>query len=151
MGEPRTFEKTDIPAHLLQHELIDVLQTGLQVKQAQWSLPNQESPLSRTLSEVSHSCLSWADDIARALARLGIPPDGRVTTVAASSNMTNLEPAWRKEPEVAQLVANRCLTFATWAGERADDPLLDDEAIKTLFELIAVGLREYSRRLREWA
>jgi starvation-inducible DNA-binding protein len=151
MNEPRTFEKTDIPAQLLQHELIDVLQTGLQVKQAQWSLQNEESPLTRTLSELSQSCLSWVDDIARALARFGIPPDGRARTVAASTNMTNLEPVWRREPEVAQLVANRCLTFATWAGERAEDPLLGDEAIKTLFDLIAVGLREYSSELREWA
>jgi hypothetical protein len=42
MEEPRVFEDADIPPHLLQHELIDLLQLGLQVKQAQWSLRRPE-------------------------------------------------------------------------------------------------------------
>ena len=96
IGEQRTFTETELPEHLLQHELIDVLQMGFQAKQAQWSLWNQDSSLSRTLSDLSHSCLSWADDIVRAIARLGTAPDGRATTVSSSSNMINLEPAWRK-------------------------------------------------------
>ena len=151
IGEQRTFTETELPEHLLQHELIDVLQMGFQAKQAQWSLWNQDSSLSRTLSDLSHSCLSWADDIVRAMARLGTAPDGRATTVSSSSNMINLEPAWRKEPEVSALAACGCRTFATWAGERADDPALGDEAIKTVFELIAVGFGDYSSRIKECA
>lgn len=82
---------------------------------------------------------------------LGTPPDGRITTVSSSSNMINLKPAWRKEPEVAALAASRCRTFATWAGERAENPALDDEAIKALFDRIALGLGDYSSKIKECA
>lgn len=122
---------------------------GFQVKQGQWSLVNQDSDLSTTLSDVSRACVAWADDIVRAMARLGIPPDGRVTTVGSSPNMINLEPEWRTEPEVAALAASRCRTFATWAGERAADPALDDEAIKTLFDRIALCFADYESKINE--
>jgi starvation-inducible DNA-binding protein len=144
MEEPRVFEDDDIPPHLLQHELIDLLQLGLQVKQAQWSLRDQSTKLSKSLSGLSVSCLRWADQIAQALAKANVPPDGRASTLAASPNLVSLQPKWREEKEVAELATERCHMFATWAQERADDPYVQGTPNRRLFARIAEGLRGFS-------
>jgi hypothetical protein len=128
----------------LQHELVDVLQVALQVKQAQWSLRDQTTDLSRSLSRLSESCLRWADQIAHALATADVPPDGRVSTVASSPNAIPLEPRWRGEVEVAELAVSRCRMFAKWAEERANDPSIQGTPNSHLLTSIAEDLRRFS-------
>jgi hypothetical protein len=144
MDEPRILEKGSIPTHLLQHELVDVLQLALQAKQAQWSLRDQGTGLTRSLSNLSTSCLVWADQVAIALSMADVPPDGRVSTVAKSPNIVWLEPKWRDEKEVAELAVSRCRMFAAWAEERSNDPAIQGTPNSHIFTSIAEDLRRFS-------
>jgi hypothetical protein len=133
----------------MQHELADLVQLGLQAKQAQWSLLDQTSPIAVAMAELCTACLAWADAVARLMVTSDIPPDGRVTTIAAAPNLIPLPPAWRDQQEVLELSVSRCEMFANWADDRGRDPFVVDPNVKGLFYEIFHGLWACSARLKD--
>ena len=103
--------------------------------------------LARLLRELTIICLGWADDLARELVTAGIPPDGRITTVASSPHLIPLPPMWREERDIAELVASRCRLFATWADQRA---IASATSANPLLLGIAHGFRGFATACEEF-
>ncbi|MGW4383456.1 Dps family protein [Kitasatospora sp. NPDC004531] len=95
----------------LQATLVDLLDLALVAKQAHWNLygPRFRS-LHGQLDEVAVTARDFADTVAERAAALGVAPDGRAATVAATSAV----PAIAHGPLEDRAVVNALVdTFAT--------------------------------------
>lgn len=100
-----------IVTEALQGALVDLLDLSLTAKQAHWSLygPRFRS-IHLQLDEVVGSARTFSDAVAERAAALGITPDGRAATIAASSNVPAFPAGWVKDSDsVAAIVKSLAL------------------------------------------
>lgn len=92
----------DITAKVLQHSLVDL---HLAAKQAHWTVVG---PFFRAvhlqLDELVAAARGYADDVAERAAALGVPPAGRVQTVADGSDVPALGTGWRDGREIVEFI-----------------------------------------------
>jgi starvation-inducible DNA-binding protein len=91
----------------LQGALVDLVDLSLVAKQVHW---NVVGPRFRSvhlqLDEVVDTARQHSDTVAERASTLGVPPDGRAKTVAASSGIETVSDGWVKDTDaVGTLVA----------------------------------------------
>lgn len=70
----------------LQPLLVDLIDLGLQAKQAHWNVVGPFfKPLHEQFDEIVNDVRMWADTVAERLVAIGEAPDGRVATVATQT------------------------------------------------------------------
>lgn len=140
---------TDKVLSSLQEALVDLIDLGLQGKQAHWNLygPHFRS-IHLQLDEVIDEVRVASDDIAERLVTIGGEPDGRAPTVARSSQVEELpagllpvDKVIRQFEERLQAAADRMKLNIT--AIEADDPLSQDMLIG-----VAAGLEKQAWMLR---
>jgi starvation-inducible DNA-binding protein len=91
----------------LQTTLVDLLGLSLIGKQAHWNIvgPRFRS-IHLQLDEVVSTARTYADTVAERAAALGLPPDGRPETVAATCTLPGPKEGWLRDTEVVQLIAD---------------------------------------------
>ncbi|MBC2900553.1 Dps family protein [Streptomyces cupreus] len=94
-----------IAGDALQDTLVDLLGLSLVGKQAHWNIvgPRFRS-IHLQLDEVVSAARDYADTVAERAAALGVPPDGRPETVAASFGLPGPGDGWLRDTEVVQLM-----------------------------------------------
>ncbi len=94
-----------IAGDALQDTLVDLLGLSLIGKQAHWNIvgPRFRS-IHLQLDEVVSAARDYADTVAERAAALGVPPDGRPETVAASFRLPGPGDGWLRDTEVVQLM-----------------------------------------------
>lgn len=94
----------------LQETLVDLLDLSLTAKQAHWNLygPRFRS-IHLQLDEVVTTARDFADTVAERAAALGVAPDGRAATVAATSTLPGFPEGWTKDTVVVEALVR---TFA---------------------------------------
>ncbi|OMC34665.1 DNA starvation/stationary phase protection protein [Mycobacterium sp. GA-1841] len=123
--------ETDIRGHqaepelsaALQQVLVDLIELGLQGKQAHWNVVGTNfRDLHLQLDEVVDFAREGADTVAERMRALDAVPDGRTDTVAATTTLPEFPGYERSTDEVVDLIATRI--YATVGTLRAvHDPV----------------------------
>lgn len=128
-------------ADVLQPLLADLIDLGLQAKQAHWTLRGPRFlPLHRQLDEIAAAARNWADDAAERLAALNVAPDGRASTVAKDSSLPAIEGGFISDEQAVSRISDRLaaasahLRRGVSATERSD-PVTQDLLISIAGEV----------------
>ncbi|MFB7600568.1 DNA starvation/stationary phase protection protein [Streptomyces sp. NPDC056160] len=111
ISSPLLEKEREIAGHALQATLVDMLDLSLVAKQAHWNLfgPRFRS-IHEQLDEVVTTAREYADTVAERAAALGVAPDGRAATVAATSGVPAFPQGWTKDTAVVEILVR---TFST--------------------------------------
>ncbi|MBD0839678.1 Dps family protein [Streptomyces sp. TRM68416] len=130
-----------IAGDALQDTLVDLLGLSLIGKQAHWNVvgPRFRS-IHLQLDEVVSAAREYADTVAERAAALGVPPDGRPETVAASFGLPGTGEGRLRDTEVVQLMVASLEMAVGRLRERIDatekaDPVTQDLLIGITREL----------------
>ena len=106
---------------VLQGTLVDLLDLSLIGKQAHWNIVG---PRFRTihfqLDDVVSTARSYADTVAERAAAVGVPPDGRASTIAETTRVTGVNPGWVKDAEVIDVIVRALREMSGRMRERID-------------------------------
>lgn len=97
-------------------------------------------PIHAHLDELVVEYRDWYDEVAERLAALGVAPDGRSTTVAATTPLAQLAVGPLADHEVLAAFDERISLVAQAVGERAQEIGEDDLPTQDLLIAIATGL-----------
>jgi starvation-inducible DNA-binding protein len=124
----------------LQVVLVDLIDLGLQAKQAHWNVQGPAfRPVHLELDELVEQLLPWQDEVAERIAALWGHPDGRAATVAGSSRVSGIEAGGLRDTEVVRAFADK-VTAAAQAISAAIPSLDDDPASQDILIGIVAGL-----------
>ncbi|MBV1941404.1 DNA starvation/stationary phase protection protein [Streptomyces sp. BV286] len=125
----------------LQSTLVDLLGLSLIGKQAHWNIvgPRFRS-IHLQLDELVTTVRSYADTVAERSAALGVPPDGRPETVAATAAPQGPKEGWVQDTEVVGVIVEALETVVGRLRERIGateeaDPVTQDLLIGLTAEL----------------
>ncbi|MYT71739.1 starvation-inducible DNA-binding protein [Streptomyces sp. PsTaAH-137] len=135
-GPLRDRERT-IVGSVLQATLVDLLDLSLVAKQAHWNLygPGFRS-IHLQLDEVAIAARDYADTVAERAAALGVSPDGRAGTVAATSGVPDFPAGWTKDVDVVEALVR---TFAA-VIERVRGRIEEAGAADAVTQDLLIGL-----------
>jgi starvation-inducible DNA-binding protein len=109
----------------LQRELRDLLCLAVVGDHIRWVVTEDDGELADWLAEAVPEWRALADQVARRLVALGVPPDGRVRSLAEDIPVNWVPEGWLSRDEAERLLADRLHTVASWARlrrSRATDP-----------------------------
>ncbi|MEU6064081.1 MULTISPECIES: Dps family protein [Streptomyces] len=116
----------------LQDTLVDLLGLSLIGKQAHWNIvgPRFRS-IHLQLDEVVATVRAYSDTVAERAAALGVPPDGRPETIAATFALPGTKDGWLRDTEVVKLLVETLESAVGRLRERIDatekaDPVTQD-------------------------
>ncbi|MFJ8540811.1 Dps family protein [Streptomyces sp. NPDC093586] len=125
----------------LQNTLVDLLGLSLVGKQAHWNIvgPRFRS-LHLQLDELVTVTREAADTVAERAATLGVPPDGRPTTIASAFTLPGPKAGWTRDDDIVEMMTDALETAAVRLRERIDatenaDPVTQDLLISITAEL----------------
>ncbi|WP_338704118.1 DNA starvation/stationary phase protection protein (plasmid) [Streptomyces sp. Q6] len=103
INSPLPDQDREIAGSALQATLVDLLDLSLVAKQAHWNLygPRFRS-IHLQLDEVVTTAREYADTVAERAAALGVSPDGRASTVAATSGLPAFKAGWTKDVDAVE-------------------------------------------------
>ncbi|RII09498.1 Fine tangled pili major subunit [Streptomyces sp. YIM 130001] len=116
----------------LQGALVDLIDLSLVAKQVHW---NVVGPRFRSvhlqLDEVVDTARQHSDTVAERTSALGVPPDGRAGTVAASSGIEAVQEGWVKDRDAVGTLVDALGAVITRMRERVvatgdPDPVSQD-------------------------
>ncbi|NGN66122.1 DNA starvation/stationary phase protection protein [Streptomyces sp. A7024] len=112
MESPLPEHERTVTGEALQGALVDLIELSLIAKQAHWNIigPRFRS-IHFQLDDVVATARSYADTVAERAAAIGVPPDGRATTVADTAGMVAPKEGWVQDYDAIELMT-RCLADA---------------------------------------
>jgi starvation-inducible DNA-binding protein len=125
---------------VLQAVLVDLIDLGLQAKQAHWNVQGPAfRPVHLELDELVEQLLAWQDEVAERIAALGGHPDGRAATVAGASRVSGLEAGALRDTEVVRGFTAKVTAIAQAIGQVVAS-LDDDPASQDILVTMVAGL-----------
>jgi starvation-inducible DNA-binding protein len=109
----------------LQRELRDLLCLAVVGDHIRWVLVEEDGELAEWLADAVPEWRALADQVAKRLVALGVPPDGRVRALAKDIPLNWVPDGWLRRDEAERLLADRLHVVAAWARVRrsqAPDP-----------------------------
>ncbi|MBU7596222.1 DNA starvation/stationary phase protection protein [Streptomyces sp. P38-E01] len=93
-------EDLRVVAGALQGALVDLVDLSLVAKQTHWNIvgPRFRS-IHLQLDEVVDTARQYSDTVAERASALGVPPDGRVGTVAATTGISTVAEGWQRDTD----------------------------------------------------
>ncbi len=126
-------------APLLQATLVELIDLALQGKQAHWNVVGPSfTPVHEFLDVVVTDLRTWYDDVAERMAALGLAPDGRSTTIAATTPLAQVPSGFLHDRAVLEAFEERLGAVSAAIASRA--AAIGDADLATqdlLIELIA--------------
>jgi DNA-binding ferritin-like protein len=104
----------------LQGELRDLLCLAVVGEHLRWVVRGDGGELGRWLSDAVPRWRALADEVAKRLVALGVPPDGRVRSLAQDIPLNWVPEGWLPPDEARQLLEQRLHTLGEWfaGGDR---------------------------------
>jgi starvation-inducible DNA-binding protein len=128
----------------LQTVLVDLIDLGLQGKQAHWNVVGpQFRTLHLELDEVVEDSRKWADEVAERLRALGVAADGRASVIAKYTGIESLPEGTITDKEVLIRVTDQLAAVA--ARGRASIDRLDgaDKVSEDILIEVVEGLEKH--------
>ena len=133
--------KVPIQATLLQQTLVELIDLSLQGKQAHWNVVGPTfKPVHEFLDELVGEYRDWYDMVAERMTAIGVAPDGRVATLAATTPLSSLTGGSLPERIVLSAFDERVSSVAGSIRTRADQVGDTDLATQDLLIEILRGL-----------
>ena len=142
IDRPTPTATTEAP--LLQATLVELIDLALQGKQAHWNVvgPNFTA-VHAFLDTVVDDLRTWYDDVAERMTALGINPDGRAITVAATTSLAQVPTGWLKDHEVLEAFDERLGVVSEALAARAAEIGDRDLASQDLLVEILRGIDKH--------
>lgn len=125
----------------LQGALVDLIDLSLVAKQIHWNVigPRFRS-IHLQLDEVVSTARSYTDTVAERASALGIPPDGRSSTVTAASGIARVPGGWLQDTQAVRTMVEALETVVARTRERMravsdPDPVTEDVFIAMTADL----------------
>ena len=115
----------------LQSELRDLLCLAVVGDHLRWVVRDDGGELGRWLSDAVPRWRASADEVAERLAALGVPPDGRVRSLAQDIPLNWVPEGWLSADEARQLLEQRLRTLGEWSRQRRSNTT-DPESARVL-------------------
>lgn len=127
----------EVAGAALQATLVDLLDLSLVAKQAHWNLygPRFRS-VHEQLDEVAAIARDHADTVAERAAALGVSPDGRAGTIAATSGVPAFPSGWTKDGDAIDALVR---TFSAVIG-RVRERIEAMGAVDAVSQDLLIGL-----------
>lgn len=107
------------PGAELQQELRDLLCLAVVGDHLRWVVVGDDGGLDRWLSDAVAQWRALADEVAEHLVARGIPPDGRVRSLAQDVHLNWVPEGWVPAAEARLMLDQRLRTVAGWARLRS--------------------------------
>jgi starvation-inducible DNA-binding protein len=124
----------------LQEQLRDLLCLAVVGDHIRWVLLGDTGELAAWLADAVPAWRSLAERVAERLIALGVPPDGRVRSLAEDIHLHWIPAGWLSRDQAEQLLADRLHILSAWARFRRSQAT-DDETVQ-LLEAVAAGLEQ---------
>jgi starvation-inducible DNA-binding protein len=128
----------------LQAFLVDLIDLGLQGKQAHWNVVGpQFRALHLELDEIVEDSRKWSDEVAERLRALGVAADGRASVIAERTGIESLPEGTISDKEVLIRVTGQLATV--FARGRASIERLDgaDKVSEDILIEVVKGLEKH--------
>lgn len=122
----------------LQRELRDLLSLAVFGDHVRWVLVEEDGELADWLAEAVPEWRALADRVAQRLVELGVPPDGRVRSLAQDIPLNWVPDGWLSREQAERLLADRLHVVSAWARLRRSQET--DGETAQLLEAVAAGL-----------
>lgn len=122
----------------LQGELRDLLCLAVVGDHLRWIVVGDDGALAAWISEAVPRWRALADDVAKHLVTLGVPPDGRVRALAKDIPLNWVPDGWLRAGEARLLLAQRLRVVAYFAQQRRAETSDPDSA--RLLDAVCAGL-----------
>ncbi|MBB02436.1 MAG: DNA starvation/stationary phase protection protein [Planctomyces sp.] len=130
-------EKTKQVVEQLQQRLVDLIDLGLQLKQAHWCvIGNNFRTVHLQLDEILVDVRDGSDEVAERVSTLGMAPDGLAKTVADSAKLKSMNVAFASASDTIKTVAQ--LLDTTVQGLRSSIEVMGD--LDPITEDLLIGI-----------
>ncbi|MFB7504884.1 Dps family protein [Streptomyces broussonetiae] len=145
INSPLPDKERVIAGSALQATLVDLLDLSLVAKQAHWTLygPRFRS-IHLQLDEVVTTAREYADTVAERAAALGVSPDGRAATVAATSGVPDFPAGWTKDVDAVEALVQTFSAVIERVRERIESTGPADAVTQDLLIGLAADLEKQS-------
>ncbi|MET9144641.1 MULTISPECIES: Dps family protein [unclassified Streptomyces] len=145
ISSPLPDKEREIAGDALQATLADLLDLSLVAKQAHWNLfgPRFRS-IHQQLDEVVATAREYADTVAERAAALGVAPDGRAATIAATSGVPGFPEGWTKDTAVVEILVRTFSTVIERVRQRIEDTGRADAVTQDLLIGLTAELEKQS-------
>ncbi|MCK1797636.1 DNA starvation/stationary phase protection protein [Streptomyces sp. XM4193] len=134
-------EDLKVVAGVLQGALVDLVDLSLVAKQTHWNIvgPRFRS-IHLQLDEVVDTARQYSDTVAERASALGVSPDGRVGTVAATTGISTVAEGWQQDTDAVDAMVNSLSGVVSRMRDRMKaagkaDPVTEDIFISLTGEL----------------
>ncbi|MDX3852022.1 DNA starvation/stationary phase protection protein [Streptomyces sp. AK02-01A] len=134
-------ENLKLVGEALQGALVDLVDLSLVAKQVHWNIvgPRFRS-VHLQLDEVVATARQHSDTVAERASAIGVTPDGRAGTVAATSAIGTVPNGWIKDADAVQIMVDALGAVVTRMRERVEatdkpDPVTQDVLIQVAGDL----------------
>ncbi len=133
----------------LQESLVELIDLSLQAKHYHWNVTGQDfRGVHLQLDEITDQVRLWYDDVAERLATLDVSPDGRLSTIAATSPLPAATQGWQRDVDAVTAMRDRLAEVASRIERRAAALGDTDLVTQGLLLDIAGGLEKHGWMLR---
>ena len=128
----------------LQPLLVELVDLGLTAKQAHWNLTGPLfRPLHAQLDELADDARLWADQVAERVVAIGVPPDGRIETVASQTPLPAFPDGFIEDSKVLVTIVARLDEIIGRIRARVDRLAIDDPVTQDMVITIAAALDKH--------
>ncbi|MET8558901.1 DNA starvation/stationary phase protection protein [Streptomyces sp. NPDC004959] len=133
-----------IVSDALQGALVDLVDLSLVAKQIHWNVigPRFRS-VHLQLDDVVDSARTHMDEVAERASTLGVSPDGRVGTVAATSGIDKIGDGWIKDNDAVAAMTDALAAAITRLRERVAATAEPDPVTQDLLIAITADLEKH--------
>ncbi|GAA5026503.1 DNA starvation/stationary phase protection protein [Streptomyces sp. NPDC005813] len=131
-------------ADALQGALVDLVDLSLVAKQVHWNVvgPRFRS-IHLQLDEVVDTARLHSDTVAERAATLGVPPDGRASTVATSSGIDVTPEGWVRDTDAVKTLVDALDAVIARMRERVEATAAPDPVSQDIFIGITADLEKH--------
>ncbi|WP_314177258.1 Dps family protein [Streptomyces winkii] len=128
----------------LQGALVDLVDLSLVAKQIHWNVvgPRFRS-IHLQLDDVVSTARSYSDTVAERSSALGLPPDGRSTTVSATSGIDKVTEGWQKDTDAVRAMVQSLESVIARARERMASVAEPDPVTQDIFIRLTADLEKH--------
>lgn len=113
IGAPMDAEQRVAAAGYLEDLLVDLITLSLNTKQAHWHVTGRAFlPVHEQLNALEADARLWADDVAERSITLGIPVDGRPSTIGTVNALKELPPGFLTDVEAVTAIGHQVTAVA---------------------------------------
>jgi starvation-inducible DNA-binding protein len=128
----------------LQGALVDLVDLSLVAKQIHWTvIGSRFRSIHLQLDEVVETARTYSDTVAERAAALGLPPDGRASSVASGTGISHVDSGWHKDDKAVQVMVGALGAVVNRMRERMAATEEPDPVTQDIFIDIIAALEKH--------